>query len=362
MDYSQKFIIGLRGVEMKNTSLRKLVVIIMVTLFTCFSALSLLSAYASQIKEQRKISGSSLQNMKKNVLPTPIQISSIEQDTSMRFQGQFIVHGNTIRTEPRLATDNRDLIPTDIPFILPDEQVDQELLEEMKSDAPRDMDDVCASHRDLDIAVLQTRISQDPAVADLLDFAQEKGNVELTHAIEFTYENDQIVSLAPLSNSAITTYLMSFGPVFEGKVVLCEIDTAGIRFFDREGSLRLPFNSRVPEINLGNRTECTYWDCMGGCIVHFLGEDPWLSWLCAYFCIDYCILTPNPYTCAACAGCIGGIFIGCGISCATDVCWYCDCPDPTYVYGYVRHADGQPWGGVDVRLADCAGTPFGSTM
>ena len=304
-----------------------------------------------------------------NIQPISIDMSLTGQDTLSGFQGRLIEQENLVIAEPRQTFEDilrksdpqKLVIPADKPFILPSEFIDQDQIAEMNRKAPKDIDDICASHRELDIGVLEDRIDSDPTVADLLDFAQERGSVEPVFAMEFIYDDGNVISLASLSDNAPVIYLISFGPMFEGKTILCEINTEGIEFLDREGSIKLPFDSRVPEVNVRERDECTLWTCVGGCVNHFIYDDPWINWLCGGFCSG-CTYIWNPYICAVCAGCAIGIVAGCITNCQEDVCSYCDCPDPTNVSGEVNHLSEDPWAGVDVRLAHCDGTPFGPTM
>lgn len=92
-------------------------------------------------------------------------------------------------------------------------------------------------------------------------------------------------------------------------------------FYDTQGNLisgaRYENDQVVSmlEDEAGTVSALGYWDCVQSCLRTVWPNLPyWMQFLCEAAC-GSCIFAPNPWSCGACASCLGGYATGCLISC-----------------------------------------------
>ncbi|MBU1318658.1 MAG: hypothetical protein KKH67_05600, partial [candidate division Zixibacteria bacterium] len=211
------------------------------------------------------------------------------------------------------------------------------------------------SQKDLEDAAFQ-----DVELENTLTYARSLGLLSPEWVESVTYIDGLTALIASYGQdrNGRQTFAVRFSFAELSKSLVMQFESTRLILSDQYGGCTIDLQTGIATVDgiTGTKENCSYWECVANC---FGGIGGLPGIICGAL-LGVCVAAPNPVTCGAAAVCFGAVGAYCLIDC-NDPCTHCVCPDdPITLKGRVLTEGGSPWGGVEICVFDCAGTPLGA--
>lgn len=184
---------------------------------------------------------------------------------------------------------------------------------------------------------VQSEVSADTRLADLMAYAQEQGYGAITGGVETEYTNGVLITAGALQSpdNELVALVRSSEPYEDYFLARLEnADPLKLVVFDQNGEATLDLSGPGPS-STDAHGSCKYFHCVAAGI-YFLMDDPIYGWITRRACrpcLNALLFGPPtvPIACSACIATVLAPVLASGWVCNDDACGWCysdSCGDP----------------------------------